>query len=161
LGVRISARRRGYSFRRRGVHLQSLHNGPSVPLLAYRPTKNWGHRRPQRFPSLWPLSAEKLQLLAFQFICCNEEFLDFRTDLLGQITRVFGLLTVRMPRNGNDAIIADRVSASLGLHDFKHADDVALQDKAGGRSQCHGGPAHRQGSPSSPLVDGMKPQSYG
>src|SRR5262249_38990694 len=49
------------------------------------------------------------------------------------------------------------MAALPGLHDFKDADDVALQDKARARSQCHGGPAHRQGSPSSPLVDGMKP----
>jgi len=37
----------------------------------------------QGLPGLWSLPAKKLQLLAFQFICCNEEFLDFRTNLLG------------------------------------------------------------------------------
>jgi hypothetical protein len=56
----------------------------------------------QPLPGLPPFPAEKLQLLVFQFVGCDEEFLD----------------------------LSCRISASMG-------------------------------SPSSPSVDGMKPQSYG
>ena len=46
-----------------------------------------------------------------------------------------GLLPARMARNGNKTVIADGVFAILSLHDFKHTDDFAFQDKAG----CGGG----------------------
>jgi hypothetical protein len=49
------------------------------------------------------------------------------TDLLGQFARVgFGLLAVRMPRDGNDAVIAHGVFAILSLHDLKNTNDFAL-----------------------------------
>jgi Pilus formation protein N terminal region len=50
--------------------------------------------------------------------------------LLRQVARVdCGLLAVRMAGDGNQAIVSDRVFATLSLHDFKHANDLALQDK--------------------------------
>src|SRR5205809_853351 len=34
--------------------------------------------------------------------------------------------------DGNEAIVSDRVVVAFSLNDFKHADDSALEDKAGG-----------------------------
>ena len=46
---------------------------------------------------------------------------------MGKLARVaFGLLAVRMTRDGNDAVIAHGVFAILSLHDFKNTNDFAL-----------------------------------
>jgi hypothetical protein len=87
----------------------------------------------QPLPGLAPFPAEKFQLLVFQFVGRDEKFLDFGADLLGQVARVvIGLFAVRIARDRNETVIADRVFATLGLHDFEHADDLALEDKARG-----------------------------
>lgn len=84
----------------------------------------------QPAPGLRPFPTEKLQLLLFQLVGRDEKLFDLGTDLLGQLARVgFGLLAMRMARDGNDAVIAYSVFATLGLHDLKNANDLALQDK--------------------------------
>src|SRR5262249_33712771 len=69
----------------------------------------------QPLPGLAPFPAEKFQLLVFQLVGGDEEFLDLGTDLLGQVARVVsGPVAVRISRDRNETVIADRVLAPLG-----------------------------------------------
>jgi hypothetical protein len=57
-------------------------------LLGEKRSQSLGRLLDQPLAGLAPFPAEKFQLLVFQFVGRDEEFLDLGTDLLGQIARV-------------------------------------------------------------------------
>jgi hypothetical protein len=102
--------------------------------------------------------AEKPQCLGLQLVGGHEELFQLLLDLGRQVLNAVQLpLAVRIFRSGDDAIIADLVVLGF-LNRLKNANDLAAQHQARrGRGVMNDHRVER--SPSSALVDGMKPQS--